>query len=127
MPTDLFLDYLESLHKDHASMMHGEVAGYIPELLKADPEWFGIAIVTVDGHVYQVGDTQQAFTIQSISKVITYGIALEDNGVAAVLKKINVEPSGEAFNSISLEPGTGRPKNPDDQRWRHRRDGLCRG
>ncbi len=112
MPTDLFLDYLESLHQDHASMMHGEVAGYIPELSKADPEWFGIAIVTVDGHVYQVGDTQQAFTIQSISKVITYGIALEDNGVAAVLKKINVEPSGEAFNSISLEPGTGRPKNP---------------
>lgn len=112
MATDLFLDYLESLHKDHASMRHGEVASYIPELLKADPEWFGIAIVTVDGHVYQVGDTQQAFTIQSISKVITYGIALEDNGVEAVLKKINVEPSGEAFNSISLEPGTGRPKNP---------------
>ncbi len=112
MSADLFRDYLESLHQDAARIAEGEVASYIPELCKADPNWFGIAVVTVDGHVYQVGDTQQAFTIQSISKVITYGIALEDNGIEAVLRKIDVEPSGEAFNSISLEPGTGRPRNP---------------
>ncbi len=93
-------------------MTAGEVASYIPELLKADPEWFGIAVVTINGHVYQVGETQQTFTIQSISKPITYGIALQDSGIAAVLKKVDVEPSGEAFNSISLEPGTGRPRNP---------------
>ena len=102
MNTDLFLQYLESLHGDHAQLAQGAVASYIPELLKANPEWFGIAIVTIDGHVYQVGDTHQAFTIQSISKVVTYGIALEDNGVESVLKKIDVEPSGEAFNSIRL-------------------------
>ncbi|MGH8507603.1 MAG: glutaminase [Gammaproteobacteria bacterium] len=84
MPTDLFLDYLETLHNEHASITQGEVADYIPEFLKADPEWFGIAIVTVDGHVYQVGDTQQAFTIQSISKVITYGIALRLAGLSRI-------------------------------------------
>lgn len=112
MTVNLFLEYLESLHRDCSQITAGEVASYIPELLRADPGWFGIAVVTVDGHVYQVGDTQQAFTIQSISKVITYGIALEDNDVEAVLCKIDIEPSGEAFNSISLEPGTGRPRNP---------------
>ena len=112
MNVNYFQNYLESLHQNHANLDKGEVASYIPELLKADPKWFGIALITVDGHVYQVGDSRQSFTIQSISKAITYGIALEDNGVEAVLRKVDVEPSGEAFNSISLEPGTGRPRNP---------------
>jgi len=88
------------------------VAGYIPELLKVDPAWFGITVITVNGHVYQVGDTQQPFTIQSISKPITYGIALQDSGVETALGKVDVEPSGEAFNSISLDPGTGRLETP---------------
>lgn len=104
--------YLESLWQEYSAITQGEVASYIPELLKADPEWFGIAVITINGHVYQVGDTQQPFTIQSISKPITYGIALQDSGVEAVLRKVDVEPSGEAFNSISLEPETGRPRNP---------------
>ncbi len=88
------------------------MASYIPELSYANPDWFGIALATVDGHVYQVGDSRQAFTVQSISKAITYGLALEDHGLDQVLGKVGVEPSGEAFNSISLEPGTGRPRNP---------------
>jgi glutaminase len=112
MNVNYFQNYLESLHQNHAGLDEGDVASYIPELLKADPKWFGIALITVDGHVYQVGDSRQSFTIQSISKAITYGIALEDNGVEAILRKVDVEPSGEAFNSISLEPGTGRPRNP---------------
>ncbi len=112
MKYDLLLNYLESVHKDFSTLDAGAVASYIPELYKADPEWFGISLVTVDGHVYQVGDTKQPFTIQSISKVITYGIGLEDSGVDSVLHKIDVEPSGEAFNQISLEPNTGRPRNP---------------
>ena len=112
MKANSFQDYLESLHREHAGIADGAVASYIPELLKADPAWFGVALVTVDGHVYQVGDSRQPFTIQSISKAITYGLALEDKGVEAVLRKVDVEPSGEAFNSISLEPGTGRPRNP---------------
>ncbi len=112
MNVDLLLDYLESLRKEFLEIRSGEIASYIPELLKADPQWFGIAIVTVDGQIYQVGETRQDFTIQSISKVITYGIGLEDSGIDSVLNKIDVEPSGEAFNSISLEPDTGRPRNP---------------
>jgi glutaminase len=112
MITASFQRYLEQLHRRFATLDSGAVADYIPELGKADPAWFGIAIVTVDGHVYQAGDTRQPFSIQSISKPFTYGIALEDKGAEIVSAKIDVEPSGEAFNSISLEPGTGRPRNP---------------
>ena len=112
MKANSFQNYLEGLHRDHADIDTGAVASYIPELLKADPAWLGIALIMVDGHVYQVGDSRQPFTIQSISKAIIYGLALEDQGIEAVLSKVDVEPSGEAFNSISLEPETGRPRNP---------------
>ena len=104
--------YLERLHAEFAPETAGAVASYIPELLKADPAWFGIAIATVDGRVYEVGQSRQPFTIQSISKPLVYGVALEDRGMERVLQAIAVEPSGDAFNSISLEPGTGRPLNP---------------
>lgn len=103
---------LEQLHQQFKNHHEGEVATYIPELGKADPDWFGICLVTADGRCYEVGDVAQTFTIQSISKPFSYGIALEDNGRDAVLNKIWMEPSGEAFNSISLQPSTGRPLNP---------------
>lgn len=93
-------------------MTDGTVATYIPELAKADPNWFGICLVTATGHVYEVGDSRRHFTIQSISKPFVYGLALEDHGRQHVLSKVSTEPTGEAFNSISLEPGTGRPRNP---------------
>jgi hypothetical protein len=82
--------YLEALHRRCASLRDGQVATYIPELAKADPGWFGIAIATADGHVYEAGDTRHLFTIQSISKPITYGLALEDNGAARVLATVGV-------------------------------------
>lgn len=104
--------YLEALHEQLADVRDGEIASYIPELTLADPDWFGVALITVDGNVYQAGDSRQPFTVQSISKAITYGLALEDNGFDAVLEKVGVEPSGDAFNSISLEAETGRPRNP---------------
>ena len=85
------------------SLDEGTVATYIPELAGADPRWFGISLATVDGYVYEVGDTRQPFTIQSISKPFVYGLALEDCGKAAVLERIGVEPTGDAFNEISLE------------------------
>ena len=106
------LDYLQQLHARFACVKQGQVATYIPELAKANPDWFGICLATASGSVYEVGDTRQEFTIQSISKPFVYGLALEDNGRETVLGKIGVEPTGDAFNSISLEPGTGRPRNP---------------
>ncbi len=105
-------DYLAMLHREYAGVAEGNVATYIPELAKANPGWFGICLVTANGHVYEVGDSRQSFTIQSISKPFVYGLALEDNGRSHVLTKVGMEPTGDAFNSISLEPGTGRPRNP---------------
>ncbi|MEM9283442.1 MAG: glutaminase A [Verrucomicrobiota bacterium] len=103
---------IKQLHAAHLDCKEGAVADYIPELTKADPEWFGICVFTTDGYAYEVGDTNQAFTIQSISKAFTYGMILDKHGVGQVKKRIGVEPSGEAFNSISLDPETGRPFNP---------------
>jgi glutaminase len=120
-------EYLQELCAELTSMRSGEVASYIPELSHAKPDWFGIAIATVDGHVYQAGDTQLPFTIQSISKAISYGLALEDNGVERVQAKVSVEPSGEAFNSISLEAQTGRPLNPMINAGAIATSGLIRG
>ena len=106
------LGFLWRLHQEIAPISSGQVATYIPELAKADPNWFGVCLVTTSGSVYEVGDSRQEFTIQSISKPFVYGLALEDNGRDEVLKKVGVEPTGDLFNSISLEPGTGRPRNP---------------
>ncbi len=106
------LQVLKDLHTRYASHREGKVADYIPELSKANPDWFGICIATRDGHLYEVGDTRQKFTIQSISKAFSYGLALEDRGEEHVLSRIGVEPSGEAFNAISLKPGNGSPFNP---------------
>lgn len=105
-------DYLQALHARFSGLNAGKVADYIPELALADPEWLGICIATPDGHVYEVGDCNQPFTIQSISKPLTYGLALAQHGEAAVLEKIGVEPSGDAFNAISLHPQSGTPLNP---------------
>src|SRR5215217_2175842 len=88
----------------------GRVADHIPEMARV-PDGFGICIATVDGFLYEVGDTRRDFTIQSISKTFTYGLALADRGLAAVDAKIDVEPSGEAFYEISLGRETGRPSN----------------
>jgi len=61
-------DFLEFLHATYADFREGEVATYIPELANADPEHFGVCVATADGFVYEVGDSRQEFTIQSISK-----------------------------------------------------------
>ncbi|WP_193213305.1 glutaminase A [Luteolibacter marinus] len=103
---------LHTLYERYASLKDGKVADYIPELAKADPNLFGICIATRDGNLYEVGDTRHKFTIQSISKALAYGLALEDRGEEHVLSKIGVEPSGEAFNAISLKPQSGAPFNP---------------
>jgi glutaminase len=104
--------YLESLLERHAADGRGKVATYIPELASADPDVFGICLATVDGAVYEAGDTRHPFTIQSMSKPLTYGLALELAGPDEVRRRVGVEPSGDPFNEISLRPATGTPVNP---------------
>lgn len=83
--------------KDDAS---GKNADYIPALAHVDSKLYGIAIVTTDGRVYKIGDVDHAFSIQSISKVFTLALAMEELGSEEVFKKIGNEPTGRAFNSI---------------------------
>jgi len=103
---------IEDLHRRYASLTTGEVATYIPELSKADPEQFGIALVSSSGQVFKTGDCDVPFTIQSVSKPFTFGLAVETYGADQVSKHVGVEPSGDAFNAIELQNGTNRPFNP---------------
>ncbi len=103
---------IEDLHQRLQPATAGEVATYIPELGKADPDDFGISLVTTTGRVFEVGHVDRPFTIQSISKPLTYGMALEAFGPEKVGRHVGVEPSGDAFNAIELQNGTNRPYNP---------------
>jgi glutaminase len=103
---------LKRAHADLRALDTGTVADYIPELGLARPDWFGISVATVDGEVFDFGDAGRTFTIQSISKPFVFGMALEEHGCDAVLQKVGVEPSGDAFNSVAVEPRTNRPFNP---------------
>ncbi|MFT4049253.1 MAG: glutaminase A [Solirubrobacterales bacterium] len=105
-------DFLQTLHERHVDERSGAVADYIPELAAAEPDFFGISMVTTQGAVYEAGDTRERFTIQSISKPLTYGLAIDELGEEKVRSHIGVEPTGDAFNSITLDPETGRPLNP---------------
>ena len=105
------LNLLREVHAKLLPLRDGAVANYIPELAKVDPDQFGIALVTADGFVYEVGDSRRPFTIQSISKPLVYGLALQDHGREGVLAKIGVEPSGDSFNSIVFDDRRNRPFN----------------
>lgn len=103
--------YLRRLHGELSGLRAGRPYQGIPAMADADPDDFAICLATVDGYVYEVGDADTEFSIQSVSKPFTYGLALEDLGAEAVDEKIDVEPSGDAFNEISLAEGSGRPAN----------------
>lgn len=104
---------LKQIEQNVKKISGGNLASYIPELNNVDPNLFAMAIVTVEGEIFSIGNTDALFTIQSTSKPFTYAYVLDQLGEAYVHSKIGVEPSGEAFNSIiELEKKTHRPFNP---------------
>ena len=109
---ELVQRYLDQIREEHAGFNDGALADYIPELARVDPAGFGLSLSSSDGYVYESGDAATEFTIQSISKPFTYALALAEIGQDAVDAKIGVEPSGEAFNEISVDDTTKTPKNP---------------
>ncbi|SEB66847.1 L-glutaminase [Paramicrobacterium humi] len=110
--SDIVTSFLDVVHDRLVDDRRGAVADYIPQLAEVDPELFGIALCGLNGRVYESGDTDVPFTIQSASKPFVYSLALDDRGLDAVHERVGAEPSGEAFNSVKLEAGTGRPPNP---------------
>ena len=103
---------LDDLYDKHRINSDGHVATYIPELAKVPPDQFGVSVVTAQGKVFEAGDCDRLFTIQSSSKPFTLGLALNEFGAEKVLQFVGVEPSGDAFNSIELHGLTNRPFNP---------------
>lgn len=90
----------------------GKVASYIPELSKVNPDKFGVCLTRLDGKHYRVGDANEPFSIQSIAKVLSLSLAFHCIG-EAIWQRVDVEPSGTAFNSLlQLESEGGIPRNP---------------
>jgi glutaminase len=91
----------------------GKNADYIPELAHVDSNLFGIAIVTTDNQVVTVGDVDYAFSIQSIGKVFTLALAMQELGPDIVFQRIGSEPTGRPFNSVEavvdMKTHTGNP------------------
>jgi glutaminase len=108
---------LASVVRDIADEMRarpdrGEVATYIPELARVDPSAFGIAVIDADGRIACAGDSDAPFSIQSVSKVFTFTLALGKAG-DRLWQRVGREPSGSPFNSIvQLERERGIPRNP---------------
>ncbi|PWS43959.1 glutaminase A [Streptomyces sp. ZEA17I] len=109
--SDAVTDSLNRMRAEFRDLPGGKPADYIPQLGLADPEAFGLALVSMDGHCYSAGEADVPFTIQSVSKPFVYALALSLLGLDEVSRWVGAEPSGDAFNAISLEPGTGRPAN----------------
>jgi glutaminase len=93
--------------------MSGKNADYIPYLAQVDSKMFGIAVVTTDNQVLTLGDVKYSFSIQSISKVFTLALAMEELGADKVFEKIGSEPTGRPFNSplavVDMPTHTGNP------------------
>ena len=94
-----------------ADVREGLNAQYIEILQRADPEYWGLSICSVDGQRFSIGDTEYVFTIQSVSKPTTYALCLVKEGAEETEKWIGCEPSGRPFNSQDLQPGCNTPFN----------------
>src|SRR5271165_2394113 len=89
----------------------GSVADYIPQLKRVDPDQLAISLCTVDGQRFSVGDATTAFCLQSVSKTVSYCLALDEHGTEAVHRHVGREPSGQSLNELALNP-RGLPHNP---------------
>ena len=102
---------IERMYGELLTVRSGSVADYIPQLKRVDPDQLAIAVCTVDGQRFSVGDAATAFCLQSVSKSVAYCLALDEHGAEAVHEHVGREPSGRSFNELALNP-KGLPHNP---------------
>jgi len=104
---------IREAYEKFKSDTNGKNADYIPYLAQVNPKFFGIAIVTTDDQVFTIGDVKYSFSIQSISKVFTQALAMNELGADTVFQKIGSEPTGRPFNSpeavVDMPSHTGNP------------------
>jgi glutaminase len=103
---------LSEAHAKFKGVREGKNADYIPALAEVDPKIFGIALVTTDGRTYTIGDISSEVSIQSISKVFTMALAMQENGAEAIYDNMGVDATGDVFNSIdAIERFKGKEIN----------------
>jgi glutaminase len=106
-----FCSVASSIYEATRERREGQVADYIPQLARMDPEAYAVAICTTDGQRLALGDASREFCVQSSSKPITYALALEEHGDEVVHRYVGREPSGRNFNELALNDD-GKPHNP---------------
>ncbi|XP_044257608.1 glutaminase kidney isoform, mitochondrial isoform X1 [Tribolium madens] len=106
-----FCKELEEIYWKCKENTNGKVASYIPQLKRMNPNYWGVSVCTIDGQRFSIGDVNIPFTIQSCSKPLTYGIALDLLGEEVVHKYVGQEPSGRNFNELILDHNK-KPHNP---------------
>src|SRR5579862_2182717 len=102
---------LTRMYDELLPVTSGSVADYIPQLRRIDPDQLAIAVCTVDGQRFSAGDARTSFCLQSVSKTVSYCLALEEHGPDEVHRRVGREPSGQSFNELALNP-KGLPHNP---------------
>src|SRR3954464_10071987 len=110
------LDELYQRHRDteaEPASYYVSGRGYVSDgSAEGAAETFGVALASMDGETFGAGDAEMPFPLQSLSKVFVYGLALEDHGREAVHRHVGVEPSGDAFHTISFDERRHMPHNP---------------
>lgn len=106
-----FCGQIKEIFEESKQHTEGAVATYIPQLARVNPEYFGLALCTIDGQFFTLGDADIPFCAQSVCKPINYALALEEHGEKYVHKYVGREPSGHHFNHLSLNK-KGLPHNP---------------
>ena len=110
---DRIAEAVAAAHARHRKNRRGKNAGYIPALAEVDPQLFGVCVATVDGQTFSAGDAKCEFALESISKVFTAALAMEQVGPREFHRKVGADPTGEAFNSVlALELHNDKPNSP---------------
>ncbi|XP_063076484.1 glutaminase liver isoform, mitochondrial-like [Engraulis encrasicolus] len=108
---ETFASHINDIYYSAQQQRAGQVADYIPQLAKSNPESWGVSLCTVDGQRHSVGDTRVPFCLQSCVKPLEYAVAVHEAGGEDVHKYVGKEPSGLKFNKLSLDEGD-KPHNP---------------
>ena len=110
---ELIAEVVAAAHAKHKTNRRGKNASYIPALAAVDSQLFGICVATVDGQTFSAGDADCEFALESISKVFTAALAMEQVGARTFHRKVGADPTGEAFNSVlALELHNDKPNSP---------------
>ena len=110
---ELIAEVVAAAHAKHKTNRRGKNAAYIPALAAVDSQLFGICVATVDGQTFSAGDADTEFALESISKVLTAALAMEQVGAREFHRKVGADPTGEAFNSVmALELHNDKPNSP---------------